>query len=222
MPNWCSNKTTITGRIDELARMMRDATVTDDYGVQEVQLNALIPMPDILIGTVSPTPTGEYDGGYGDYDADRVDELRTKHNDAVALAARAKAETGYSNWWEWQWDNWGIKWGASGTCLEQDGEQIVLDYETPWGPFSDEFFEKLTNLYDVHIENMYDEPGMEFSGGSRHQGGRTIKSISKEYPKFDGGDDDDTYWDRFLEMRDELVDEIERELWADSTTESVI
>lgn len=224
MPNWCSNKTTITGRTDEITRMMRDATVTDDHGGQEVRLAALMPMPEILHGTTSPTPEGEFDSSKYDewvndpeneyWDAEKVDEVRIKHEKAVALAARAKAETGYSNWWDWQLDNWGIKWGDGEDILEQVDEGVLLTYETPWGPFSDEFFENLTNLYDVHIENLYDEPGMCFTGGSRHQGGRTIKSLYKQYPDIDFDFDEDDGWAKFCEMRDNLVDEVEAELWS--------
>jgi len=212
MPNWCNNRTNITGTEEQITTILRAATVTDEHGNQEIRLASLIPMPDILDGTISPTPTGEYDGGYGDYDTDRVDELRTKHNDAVALAARAHAETGYHNWWDWQLANWGIKWGDCDTVIhdelftneDQNMVNVTLVYQTPWGPFANTFFEKISEMFDVTITNVYDEPGMCFAGGSVHHAGKTTSDIQTEIPVPESPEGDDPDWDAYYEKADQM------------------
>jgi len=228
MPNWCSNKTEITGPQGQVERLFQNATVTDDNGVQEVSFAALIPMPSILEGTTSPTPTGEFDSTRYDelvadpkneyWTAEKVDEARAKHYEVLAKAEAAMAETGYSNWWDWRMDNWGIKWPDSGSVVEsldlidpdQDGHiGVAVSYETPWGPFADDFWNKISRMYPgVHITTLYEEPGMCFSGGSRHYDGRLIASEYRQWDDIDFDLDEDEGWEKFSEYRDDLLGEI--------------
>ena len=53
MPNWCSNRATITGPRQAIEDLTRAATYTDEYGNQEIRFAELIPMPKILGDIVS-------------------------------------------------------------------------------------------------------------------------------------------------------------------------
>ena len=222
MPNWCNNRTNITGTKEQITTILRAATVTDEHGNQEIQLANLIPMPDILDGTISPTPSGEFDSSRYDewvndptnehWTVEAVEEARIKHNNAVALAARAHAETGYHNWWDWQLANWGIKWGDCDTVIhdelftneDQNMVNVTLVYQTPWGPFANTFFEKISEMFDVTITNVYDEPGMCFAGGSVHHAGKTTSDIQTEIPMPESPEGDDPDWDAYYEKADQM------------------
>lgn len=225
MPNWCSNKTEISGPEDQVERLLQNATVTDDHGVQEVSFAALIPMPEILIGTTSPTPTGEFDSTRYDewvndpenehWTAEKVEEVRIKHYEAITKAEEALAATGYSNWWDWQLDNWGVKWGDSGSVVDaldppRDGHvAVTVAYDTPWGPFADDFWNKISRMYpDIEFTNVYEEPGMCFSGGTRHHNGRMIASEHRQWDDVDFDLGEDEGWEKFTEYRDDLIGEI--------------
>ena len=232
MPNWCNNRTNISGTEKQITTLLRAATVTDEHNSQSIRLANLVPMPDILDGTISPTPTGEFDSSKYDewvndptnehWTAERVEEARIRHNEAVALAEQAHAETGYQNWWDWQLANWGIKWGDCDTIIQDelfDNENdntvnVTLVYQTPWGPFSDKFFENISGLFGgLTISNVYEEPGMCFAGGNTYHNGKTTSSIETNYdmPEVPEGDDVDwdAYYEEAHEIREKIMDHIE-------------
>jgi len=236
MPNWCSNKATLTGPRSTIEELTRAATYTDEHGNQEIRFAELIQMPKILEDTMSPTPEEEfpeatYRGWVDDptnehWTEDTLAEARIRHDEARAKAVAAFAETGFYNWYDWQHSTYGIKWGDSDgeiineTFTDSDETHITLSvgYSTPWGPFDDMFWEKITAAYrDVHIEVIYEEPGMCFSGGNRYLNGETIAAAYDnwiDHPDLDWDSDPDAAYDQQAEWRGEVLDRIERELYG--------
>lgn len=227
MPNWCSNRTTITGTEKQITTLLRAATVTDEHNSQSIQLVNLVPMPDILEGTTSPTPSGEFDASRYDewvhdpeneyWTAERVEEERVKHEQAVARSQQAYSETGYWNWRDWQLAHWGVKWGDCDTTIrdelsdnENDGTvTVTLVYQTPWGPFDHNFFANISGLFGgLTIRNVYEEPGMSFAGGSTYRNGQMTSCVAVDYdmPAVPEGDDVD--WDAYFEEADQHREQI--------------
>lgn len=51
---------------------------------------------------------------------------------ARMLAHRKMKNSGYADWYDWCLANWGVKWNASET--EVDDDSLVIRWNTPWGP----------------------------------------------------------------------------------------
>ena len=60
----------------------------------------------------------------------------------------AKQATGYANWYDWACDNWGTKWDAKDSEVDDrsDKGEIIVDFETPWGA-PEAWFQKLVAKY---------------------------------------------------------------------------
>lgn len=72
---------------------------------------------------------------------------------------------GEITWYTWQFENWGIKWGACDSYIDsqKDGEVVYL-YDTAWGPGID-WLETLMRYFpwlDFHAE--WHELNMGFAG----------------------------------------------------------
>ena len=140
MPNWCSNSITIQGSTETIKTLWEDAQANwknEDYGL----LNAMVPMPEALKGTTSPSPA---DGSQPTVD-------------------------GYDNWYDWCVDNWGTKWDVSDEGLEftdnGDGTSSITGYmDTAWAPPIAAYNKFLDDMDGCSIEATYHEPGMDFLG----------------------------------------------------------
>lgn len=137
MPNWCENHLTVKGEYIELAKMLsKFRPFTPDWETTPQNchrvkfIDQLIPMPEALEGTTSPSVK--------------------------------------PNWYDWQLENWGIKWGDCETvCIvsyQGDEGMAEIFFQSPWAP-PIKALDKIAEMYptlEFHIE--YDEPGMDFSG----------------------------------------------------------
>lgn len=144
MPNWCSNSITIKGPAAKISAIWAAATVAESAGL----LNALVPMPAGLKGTIKGTG----------------DEAQTEEHD------------GYTNWYDWSVARWGTKWDVDveGLSYEDLGDgtaQIVGGFESAWSPPLDCFQTYANANADVAMELKYFEPGMSFMGVWDTEGG---------------------------------------------------
>lgn len=92
----------------------------------------------------------------------------------------------------WQYDNWGTKWGDCETELSDENytvptmSSISMHFQTPWGPAIG-LLKEVSRLHpNVTIDNEYEEPGMNFFGIARYKGGELIIEEHHEY-EFDKG-----------------------------------
>jgi hypothetical protein len=143
MPNWCNNAVSIVGPADKIAALWAAA-----QGEEGGLLNAMVPMPEGLRGTVKGTG----------------DELQTELHD------------GYSNWYDWSVARWGTKWDVNTDGLQYedlgDGRaQISGGFESAWSPPMDAFQTYANQNADVEMELKYFEPGMSFMGVWDTEGG---------------------------------------------------
>ena len=109
MPNWTSNVLDVTGKgAYAFKRLVYSARKIKGTINTEFRLEKTIPMPKELEGTSSPT--------------DKPNKRLLK-------------KYGSDNWYDWQLENWGCKWGA---CHTQDAQKIAGGYrflfDTPWAP----------------------------------------------------------------------------------------
>ena len=144
MPNWCNNSITIKGSTETIKQLWEDANQEGEDGGL---LNAMVPMPEILRDTTSPTP-------------DNIDSVQRE----VMIA-----QTGHTNWYDWCVSNWGTKWDVSTEGLEftdnGDGTaEITGWFDSAWSPPIDAYSAFCDDMDGVYLEAYYEEGGMCFVG----------------------------------------------------------
>ena len=140
MPNWCNNSINITGPADQVKALWEQAQTNwknEQYGL----LNAMVPMPDALKGTRSPSPD---DGSQPTVD-------------------------GFDNWYDWCVAKWGTKWDIGEEGLEfedtEDGYATINGwFESAWAPPIEAYNTFLENNEEMSIRANYEEGGMDFAG----------------------------------------------------------
>lgn len=58
---------------------------------------------------------------------------------------------GSTDWYEWSYKNWGVKWNASCTSIFEDGDLVCATFDTPWGPPT-EILSKLAEKCPFYLE----------------------------------------------------------------------
>lgn len=187
MPNLCNNEIQIKFASQEDASTFLNKVNADDSIAR-----AFRPMPAILDGTQSPTPTDEFDpnGRFQAFVDDPTDEYwdaevyaqnKADHAEKVRRSADALAETGFSNWYDWASTNWGTKWGDYDTDLDKHSEFVSGQFCTAWGPICADFWEYVSTCYPAaQILVTFDEPGMGFEGAEAYFDGECIYSETQE------------------------------------------
>lgn len=208
MPNWCENNLEVNGSPDDVQAFydaIHDGEKENDYGKMVTVLDItgkLMPMPEILRGTRSPVPTGEFDedGQFTKLVEDETNEYWTpetyeerkkEHNDLVEQAEKAVAETGFSDWYSWANTNWGTKWGScevlsNGVAVANDNGTAsrFINYDTAWGPLSEDFWLKTSERFPtLKFTVYYEEHGMCFHGIDSYHDGEIIFSLSDDLPQ---------------------------------------
>lgn len=157
MPNWIQNEL-VAYNLDPRVKTILEAIFKQDDPFQTI-----CPMPEILNDTQSPTPycleemlrelscnENEWRQKILNIGVDEVirrsKKIKVRDEDEankIKLAIKAIAETGYSNWYDWCLDNWGVKWDASEQMVEDEplfkdeslgNPDLVVSFNTPWGP----------------------------------------------------------------------------------------
>ena len=231
MPNWCWNTITIEGDYGRLSNMdfimksegyERSADSDPEMG----QPMRLVPMPEVLQGTRAPAPTGDFDPEgrmmklVNDPDNDYMTQERymqesVEHYAFIERAERAKAETGYADWYTWANKNWGTKWAMEVVGytydVEHDPDAIYISGNTAWSPPIG-LLEKISQKFGVKVSLTYAEEGMDFIGASVIIDGVTYDScgsLSDHLPDDFDWDNDDA-WEIRDNLRDRLIDHHER------------
>lgn len=188
MPNWCENTFTIEGP-SILVQSFVD-NLQESENSDHLMLTSAWPMPEVLRGTRSPAPSGEFDpeGNLMGYvldpentywtDEHYADE-KANHYALIEQAERAKAETGYDNWYDWASDNWGTKWDVEVLATGVDHgatSTVTLWGDSAWSPP----ISLLANLSEKYpqltFSVSYFEPGMDYIGAAVFQDGRMAES----------------------------------------------
>jgi len=167
MPNWCENEWSIYCDDEKTMQEIKSTLleeVTDEDGNKREQLtyNKLIPIPEILKRTVSH---GRNSKQIRVYDLVGYDITEDEHRDPTD-EERAEIEAiGYTNWYDWSIDHWGVKWDASDSrVVEDEPPYLDIHFMSPWGP-PDVFVQKFREKWpDASISAFYREPGLQFAG----------------------------------------------------------
>jgi hypothetical protein len=201
MPNWCENHLEVTGPAEGISELVKavqnpDATSEDDPQAQW-DLTLPIPMPAILHGTRSPSRTVEEaeediaklierrDAGdlqaHENYQKEvtsggswMTDEFFEGIREQARTSILAKAETGYSDWYDWSIQNWGTKWSPSVSTVTIKDTAINATFDSAWGP-PDTLILGLSGLFPtLTFILQYSEPGMGYLGACAYVAGEEV------------------------------------------------
>lgn len=137
MPNWCNNTIEIQGPSEYIDGF--EQFLNENNGKD--WFDFFLPCPQELkdVGNVSLNTTNE--------------QLIEKY--------------GYSDWYSWSVDNWGVKWNCDAQDWHRDDpNSIRFWFDSPWGPPTS-LYEKISNGDfgdDLHVFAHYHEEGMAFVG----------------------------------------------------------
>ena len=153
MPNWVMNELTCIFPNAESCNAFKEKVDEKNF------YHSFFPMPEILRDTQSP-----------DIDADKLIAEYNKETNSTAtglteiinanhpwlsrmakqalINQQALLETGYSEWYKWSLDNWGVKWDASNLKIKElsDFHTIIYTFDSPWGT-PEHFVIELSKLY---------------------------------------------------------------------------
>ena len=99
MPNWCNNNLTVRGTYKQVSKFVEDVRDDEDG----FRLAQLVPCPQELKDTTS--------GWYSDEVKQKALEEQQKRN---------IEKYGYADWYDWEYENWGTKWGDCETDFISD------------------------------------------------------------------------------------------------------
>ena len=152
MPNICYNTTTMHGRVEDIENLLQDIVDIEDDNVL-YNLTLAFPIPEAIekISSGAITIDGERHSEWT-YD----DE-----GNYVALTDEYKKELinkyGVLNAIDWQYANWGTKWGDMDTTLSVDETHgktrtVIFNFNSAWGqPWA--LLNDIANKYRLSIKN---------------------------------------------------------------------
>ena len=151
MPNWVMNELICSFQTQEQFESFKSKINLEGL------FNSFIPMPEVLDGTQCP-----------EINADKLILEYNKETNSTAIGLReiigsnhyrfsdlaknalknqqAFIDTGYSNWYSWSLDHWGVKWDAVRPTVKFDLLTITFSFDTPWG-CPEHFVRELSKLY---------------------------------------------------------------------------
>lgn len=130
---------------------------------------------------------------------------------------------------DWQYANWGTKWGDSDTylkddfVLEQDRDDTVtlevdFSFSSPWGPPLQAFITISQEWSDLSFLISYEELGNAVLGVTLITNGEVLADVDlgNDIPDVDDPDDIDAWDNQYNEVWD-LLNQTADELWKEHT-----
>ena len=163
MPNWCQNEVTVQaddrGKAEAFVNFVRDG---DNY----FSLNKIIPMPEELKNTNSPTRIVTEEEL-----AEHIKEQEANPSPFVnnpitqETNDRWLEQYGATNWYDWAYNNWDTKWDTD--CEEvsiDDFGGVEYNFDTAWSP-PEPICDALRELFPkLEIIWFYKEEGNQIAG----------------------------------------------------------
>lgn len=216
MPNWCYNSLTVNGKSENLKQFLSDITLDD----KQLSLSSLFPVPSELLEYTSPFT------GRKENDKTHVElspEEQSKLKDLLV------SKYGTSNWYDWQQENWGSKWGDSDTCCSNDTDDndvyvvnttdnsMNFTYSSPWCPIN-ELMAKISERYtNLIFQVVSTEEGDAFAVWENfHKGicigrGEGLTDPPKEVTDLLTDDDSDEYYEALNDWQNARTEKLDND-----------
>ena len=150
MPNWCSNRVTVSGTEEDISK------ISDIFSDTKSIFNRIIQSPD---WKRLPNEKGQFP---------KLERMKNpKTGEVMWETYNFPDGKNDDRWYEWNITNWGTKWDITAKQVEfnyEDSEQLEMEFETAWSP-PEEICYRLREMFqDLTISWFYDEPGMQSAG----------------------------------------------------------
>ena len=118
MPNWCSNRVTVSGTEEDISKLSEIFSDTKSI------FNHIIQSPD---WKRLPNEKGQFP------------QLERMKNPKVRLCGKHIISDGKNDdrWYHWNIQNWGTKWDITADSVEielEDSEMLEVSFDTAWSP----------------------------------------------------------------------------------------
>jgi hypothetical protein len=153
MPNWVMNELTCIFQTKEECDSFMSKVDEDNF------YNSFFPMPEILSETQSPDVNVnalilDYNRETNSTAMSLTEIINSGHSLFTVIAQQAlknqqaQIATGFTNWYDWSVDNWGVKWDASQVIVKKlpDFNTVIYSFNSPWDT-PEKFVEGLSKLY---------------------------------------------------------------------------
>jgi hypothetical protein len=133
--------------------------------------DSLLPMPEALRGTASPSPL----------ETGTVRDKATREHRPLTDAEREHLEAlervhGHADWLSWQHERWGVKWGDCHTTMtDSHDEWLEFEFWTPWDPPLAALTAIAEMFPSLSFRMKYDEPNCELLGIVNWSGGKLVR-----------------------------------------------
>lgn len=156
MPNWCSNNLQVEGNPQQLKIFIEKTTKGDPFKNKkedEFTLDILYPTPQELMEQTSPQM----------YRGDKNDEKAKEEYEKKI--ERLQKEYGHTCWYNWRTKNWGTKWDACDSVINEIEEaSYSVSFQTAWAP-PVLWLEKIAPEFpELKFRLDFIEEGMQFCG----------------------------------------------------------
>jgi len=175
MPNWVSTDMVVTGPAEDIARFKELAKSGEDV----LSFDNLVPMPKELRGTSSPASIvsqEEYEaylkrrGGTLEGAEAVIGGPITKE-----MSDRFIEEYGANNWYDWNNQNIGTKWGFCSTELVDESDtELKYHYDTAWGPATEGLINVSEKFPTLLFQTYMEEESNAFNGRQDFQAGDLV------------------------------------------------
>lgn len=150
MPNWCNNSITITGPKDKITALYNEA-IQDTKGEDRGLLHAMMPMPQELEGTTSPSEDGV------DWYNWRVNNWGTKWEVSSEGLELSEDGTEITGWFD---SAWAPPLGAFDHYIRANEdvdlvcyyEEGGMDFAGRWDNGDDQYLEGITELVENYVK----------------------------------------------------------------------
>ena len=147
MPNWTSNDVTIKGEAEQLNELL-SVIQNNDETIRLININ---PVPEIFSGLQSGSRNINGKKYSLWIEQEGKEPIGLDENEVSKIMKL----TGASDSIDWQYKNWGTKWGDCDTHLiKKQKYELHIYFESAWGePFL--LLDDIANKFNVSIENIW-------------------------------------------------------------------
>lgn len=209
MPNWCNNNLKVRGNYKQVSKFVEDIRDKE----RGFHLAKLVPCPKELRDTTS--------GFFADEDKQKALEEQQKRN---------IEKYGYADWYDWEYANWGTKWGdcethmTSERVVKADDDQYSnceFVFDSAWGT-PVELIIRISTLYpELWFGVTYEETGMMFAGYYVAHDGELLADVyedievpDKVSQAMEEDDDYEPFYDMLAEIADNYASKVEEVMFS--------
>ena len=153
MPNWSSTSFSVRGTESEIKAFFNGVKVVKNESGMNSEIRILeghLPCPKELSETTSTFALKEIPENWtkmvtdGEWTQEQYDQRVAENNELLKKQEENTAKFGAKDWYEWQVENWGVKWGDCETSFYEEPYPTGYEdiwcvsgyFQTPWGTAS--------------------------------------------------------------------------------------